>query len=65
MKGIQFLVDNKGQRKFVMIDLAQHEGLWEDVYDRLLARSRKSEPRETLASVKKRLRQKGKLASNG
>jgi len=35
--------------------------LWEDFYDSLVARKRASEPRESLESVKKRLRKQGKL----
>jgi hypothetical protein len=55
MKGIQFLVDEKGERSAVLIDLKKHSRLWEDFYDRAIARSRKGEPRESLESVKKRL----------
>jgi hypothetical protein len=55
MKGIQFLVDEKGERSAVLIDLKKHSRLWEDFYDRAIARSRKGEPRESLESVKKHL----------
>jgi len=55
MKGIDFVVDETGDRKAVMIDLAEHGDLWEDFYDTLLAEEREHEPRETLAGVKKRL----------
>jgi hypothetical protein len=55
MKGIEFVVDETGDRKAVMIDLAEHGELWEDFYDTLLAKEREQEPRETLAEVKKKL----------
>lgn len=61
MKGIQFVSDDKGQRVAVLIDLKKHGELWEDFYDSLVARVRAREPRETLESVKKRLRSQGKL----
>ncbi len=62
MKGIQFVVDEKGERTAVLIDLKQHEELWEDIYDGYLARQRSEEPNESLEEVKARLRQLGKLS---
>ena len=61
MQGIQFVTDDKGQRVAVLIDLRKYGELWEDVYDSLTARQRRHEPRESLESVKRRLRQMGKL----
>lgn len=58
MRGIQFLVDDKGEKRAVLIDLKRHADLWEDFYDRALARSREGEPRETLESVRRRLSRK-------
>ncbi len=55
MTGIQFIVDNKGQKKGVLIDLKKHKELWEDFYDSLIARSREDEPRESLEDSKKLL----------
>lgn len=55
MKGVQFLVDENGDKTAVLIDLKKHSELWEDFYDRALARDRENEPRESLESVKKRL----------
>ena len=49
MKGVQFLTDEEGKRTAVLIDLKKHAELWEDFYERALARSREREPRETLA----------------
>ena len=64
MEGVQFIVNNKGQRTGVLIDLKRHRELWEDLYDGLLARQRKNEPRESLKAVRQRLRRQGKLAAN-
>jgi hypothetical protein len=55
MKGIEFVVDEAGDRKAVVISLAEHGELWEDFYDTLLAKEREHEPRETLAEVKRKL----------
>jgi len=63
MEGVQFIVNSKGQKTGVLIDLKKHGDLWEDLYDSLLARRRKNEPRESLPTVKQRLRRQGKLAT--
>jgi hypothetical protein len=55
MKGIQFLVDDQGNKTAVLIDLKKNARLWEDFYDVALARERQSEPRESLDTVKRRL----------
>lgn len=56
MKGVQFLVDDGGNRTAVVIDLKRNAKLWEDFFDRALAESRAGEPRESLESVKERLK---------
>jgi hypothetical protein len=43
-----------------VIDLQWHGRTWEDFYDTLMAGSRAHEPRESLASVKRRLKLKRK-----
>lgn len=55
VKGVQFLVDDDGNKTAVVIDLKKNRQLWEDFYDIALAKSRENEPREAWASVKKRL----------
>jgi hypothetical protein len=55
MSGINFVVNERGKRTAVVIDLKKHARIWEDFYDSLLSRSRKNEPRESLALVKRRL----------
>ncbi len=61
MSGIEFVVDDKGTKKAVVIDLKKYGDIWEDFYDTLVARQRAHEPRESLGAVKARLRRVGKL----
>ena len=61
MQGIQFVTDEKGQKVAVQINLKKFGNLWEDFYDDLLFQKRTLEPRESLASVKDRLKKQGKL----
>jgi hypothetical protein len=58
MRGVQFLVDEEGEKTAVLIDLKKNARLWEDFYDVALARSRAGEPRESLESVRRRLQTK-------
>ena len=60
MRGVQFLVDDDGEKTAVLIDLKKNAELWEDFYDVAVARSRAKEPRESLESVRRRLRLRGK-----
>ena len=46
IRGIDFVVDEAGQKKAVVIDLKRHGEVWEDLYDSLLAQSRRKEPRD-------------------
>ncbi|MEE8583423.1 MAG: hypothetical protein V3T83_01080 [Acidobacteriota bacterium] len=55
MKGVQFVVDERGDKKAVVIDLGMNRQLWEDFYDVALAKEREEEPRETLEEVRKRI----------
>jgi hypothetical protein len=61
MEGIQYVTNDKGKRIAVLIDLKKYAEVWEDFYDNVTARARAQEPRESLVSVKKRLRKHGKL----
>jgi len=60
MRGVQFLVDDDGEKTAVLIDLKKNAELWEDFYDVAVARSRAKEPRESLESVRQRVRPRGK-----
>ncbi len=55
MKGVQFLIDDEGERKAVMIDLSIHSELWEDFFDAVVAKERQDEPRETLEEVRRKV----------
>jgi len=61
MEGIHFVTDEKGRKIAVQIDLERHGEMWEDFYDALTLEQRKDEPRESFASVEKRLVKQGKL----
>ena len=63
--GVQFLVDEAGVKTAVVIDLRENSELWEDFYDRALARLRRREPRESLAQVKARLRPRRRRLARG
>ena len=58
MTGIQFVIDERGQKAAVVIDLKTHARVWEDFYDTALARSCRGEPRESIETVKRRLKLK-------
>ena len=60
MSGITFMVDERGKKTAAVIDLQKHEQLWEDFYDTLVAESRSREPRESLASVRQRIKNRSK-----
>ena len=60
MRGVQFLVNDDGEKTAVLIDLRKNAQLWEDFYDVAVARSRAKEPRESLESVRRRLRFRSK-----
>jgi hypothetical protein len=55
VKGVEFVIDDSGQKKAVVIDLKQHGEVWEDFYDTLRTKERESEPRESLNDVKEKV----------
>jgi hypothetical protein len=55
MSGVSFMVDERGRKKAVVIDLDQHGEIWEDIHDAMVVKSRRRDPRESLAEVEKRL----------
>ena len=62
MTGIQFVTDENGRTVAVQIDLKRHRGLWEDIADVLVSRSRRHEKRIPLEKVKAGLIRSGKLS---
>lgn len=61
MDGIDYIVDEKGKKKAVIIDLETYGSAYEDIEDILAAYSRLNEPRIPLEKVKKNLISKGRL----
>lgn len=55
LKGVEFVIDESGNKKAVLINLRRHQELWEDFYDTALAQERAEEPRESLEEVKKKV----------
>jgi len=55
MEGVEFVVDETGKKRAVLIDLKRHGEIWEDFCDTLRAKQRESEPRESLLEVKRRV----------
>lgn len=55
------MTTENGKRVAVQIDLKKYGEVWEDFYDVLTAKKRQNEPRKSLASVRTRLKKKGKL----
>ncbi len=45
MKGIQYVMDDRGKKTAVIIDLSVWGELWEDIYDVLVSISRMGEGR--------------------
>ena len=43
MNGIQFVVDDKGRKIAVQIDLKKYGAVWEDFWDGLISESRRKE----------------------
>jgi len=55
MKGVQFVVDDEGNKKAVLIDLRIYGRLWEDFYDAVIAEQRANDPVEPLEAVERRI----------
>jgi hypothetical protein len=62
MKGIQFIIDDSGNKKAVIIDLSEWGEAWEDIYDILLAHLRKGEPTVDWEVLKSELAQEDSKA---
>ena len=61
MKGINYVTDDKNRKVAVQIDLKKYGELWEDLYDSMIAESRKHEEKIPLEDVVKKLKKDGKL----
>jgi PHD/YefM family antitoxin component YafN of YafNO toxin-antitoxin module len=56
-----YIVDDKGRKKSVILDLKTYEELLEDLEDLRLVAERKNEPASSLEQVEKRLKKHGLL----
>jgi len=55
IKFVEFIVDEDGEKRAVLIDLRRHRQLWEDFNDTAVAHAREDEPRESLEAVKRKV----------
>ncbi len=61
LRGVKYVVDAKGRRTAVQIDLRSNAALWEDILDVAVARERADELTDSLDAVRRRLQKAGKL----
>ncbi len=64
MKGVTYITDNKSKKKAVVIELKtlrKFEEQLEDLFDGIIAESRREETSISWEEVKKNLKKKGKL----
>lgn len=52
MEGLSYIVDDRGRKRAVVVDLERHGDLWEDVYDAMIAEAREGEERLDWESVR-------------
>lgn len=62
VRGIQFVTDADGRKVAVQLDLKEWGELWEDIYDNIVADSRKGEPTVPLDEFDATLRAEGLLS---
>jgi len=55
MRGIQYLIDDTGSKKAVLIDLKAWGKLWEDFQDAMVSEARKDEPTVSWDALKTEL----------
>ncbi len=63
MKGVTYITDDKNRKKAVVIELKtleQHDQQLEDLFDSIIADSRKNEPTVPWTEIKAKLKRKGK-----
>ena len=64
MKGVTFITDETHKKRLVQIELDEikkHEELLQDIFDVIIAESRKDEEKIPLEEVKRQLKKAGKL----
>lgn len=63
MTGIQYITDDKGNRTAAVINLKEHEELWEDIMDMLVCAEREHEIGIPLEEARAQLVAAGKLSA--
>ena len=61
MNGIRYVVDEKGRKVAVQVDLKKYGALWEDFWDGLVSESRRKEKGIPFEKVKADLVKRGRL----
>ncbi|RKY00550.1 MAG: hypothetical protein DRP54_05280 [Spirochaetes bacterium] len=61
MKETQYIIDDKGRKKAVVLPIEEYEELLEDIHDLAIIAERKDEETIGLEEVKKRLKEDGLL----
>jgi len=61
IRGVQFVTDTEGRKVAVLLDLKEWGELWEDIYDNMVADSRKAEPTISVEEFETELRAEGLL----
>jgi hypothetical protein len=61
MTGIQFVVDEKGRKVAVQIDLKKHRAVVEDIWDGPISESRRKEKGLPFETIKADLVKRGRL----
>lgn len=57
MEGVQFVIDDKGGERYVLLDLSRWGEVWEDIYDILVSQSRRGEPTVSWKELKREMEQ--------
>ena len=61
LKKEKFIVDAKGRKKAVVLDIRDYEEMLEDIEDLKIIAERENEPTRPLEEVEKRLKKLGRL----
>ncbi|HET6455764.1 MAG TPA: hypothetical protein VFI02_15275 [Armatimonadota bacterium] len=62
MRGVDYVVDETGKKKAVVIDLCQWGEVWEDFYDIMVSEARKREDRVPWDKLKAEMEEVRKTA---
>ncbi len=57
MRGVEYLIDERGRKKAAVIDLRTWGRIWEDFQDVLVSESRKNEPTVSWETLKAEVEQ--------